>query len=127
MLISSGYFYASWSVPYLILLVLTLNFLYQVDLIDPRNKAYGLNYDNRNERPSYTREGLLALCTKEQMEADRQNLSPAQNWEIDDGRVLEQLASFVPGAILQDLHSHSVRFAFCNFSVGSADRGTTSS
>jgi Patatin-like phospholipase len=69
-----SYFLQSWSIPYLILLIITLNFLYQVDLIDPRNKAYGLNYVNRNERPAYTREGLLALCTKERTEADKQNM-----------------------------------------------------
>jgi hypothetical protein len=69
-----SYFLQSWSIPYLILLVLTLNFLYQVDLIDPRNKAYGLNYVNRNERPSYTREGLMALCTKERTDADKKNM-----------------------------------------------------
>ena len=69
-----SYFLQSWSVPYLLLLVITLNFLYRVDWIDPRNKAYGLNYGNRNERPSYTREGLLALCTPERTEADKQNM-----------------------------------------------------
>ncbi|MBK9569990.1 MAG: hypothetical protein IPO53_08745 [Chitinophagaceae bacterium] len=45
-----------------------------MDWIDPRNKAYGLNYWNKNERPSYSREGLLALCNKENVEADRQNM-----------------------------------------------------
>src|SRR6185436_9542773 len=69
-----SYFLQSWSVPYLLFLVITLNFLYRVDWIDPRNKAYGLNYGNRNERPSYTREGLLALCTPERTEADKQNM-----------------------------------------------------
>src|SRR5205085_11842659 len=60
-----SYFLQSWSIPYLILLVITLNFLYRIDWIDPRNKAYGLNYSNRSERPTYTRESLLALCTPE--------------------------------------------------------------
>jgi hypothetical protein len=69
-----SYFLQSWSIPYLILLVLTLNFLYQVDLIDPRNKAYGLNYSNRSERPLYTKEGLSQLCTKEKTDADKQNM-----------------------------------------------------
>lgn len=68
------YFLQSWSVPYLIGLVLLLNIFYKQDWIDPRNKAYGLNYWNKNERPVYTREGLLALCSKENMEADRQNM-----------------------------------------------------
>jgi hypothetical protein len=69
-----SYFLQSWSIPYLILLVLTLNFLYQVDLIDPRNKAYGLNYSNKKERPLYTREGLSQLCTKQKTDADKQNM-----------------------------------------------------
>lgn len=68
------YFLQSWSIPYLIGLVLLLNVFYKFDLIDPRNKAYGLNYWNKNERPSYTREGLLALGSKENVEADKQNM-----------------------------------------------------
>ena len=68
------YFLQSWSIPYLIGLVLLLNVFYKLDWIDPRNKAYGINYWNKTERPSYTREGLLKLCTKENIEADRQNM-----------------------------------------------------
>ncbi len=68
------YFLQSWSIPYLIGLVLLLNIFYQQDWIDPRNKAYGLNYWNKPERPSYSKEGLLALCSKENVEADRQNM-----------------------------------------------------
>lgn len=68
------YFLQSWSIPYLIALIFLLNFFYKQDWIDPRNKAYGLNYWNKDERPSYTREGLLALCSKENVEADRQNM-----------------------------------------------------
>jgi hypothetical protein len=68
------YFLQSWSIPYLIGLVLLLNLFYKFDWIDPRNKAYGLNYWNKNERPSYTREGLLALCNKENTDADKQNM-----------------------------------------------------
>ncbi len=77
-----SYFLQSWSIPYLVGLVLVLNILYKMDLIDPRNKAYGLNYWNKNERPSYTREGLLALCSKENVEADRQNMiTVLNNWK----------------------------------------------
>ncbi|MGH2553228.1 MAG: patatin-like phospholipase family protein, partial [Chitinophagaceae bacterium] len=68
------YFLQSWSVPYLIGLLLLLNVFYKMDWIDPRNKAYGINYWNKNERPSYTREGLLALCSNENVEADRNNM-----------------------------------------------------
>lgn len=68
------YFLQSWSIPYLIGVVLLLNFFYKQDWIDPRNKAYGLNYWNKKERPPYTREGLVSLCTKEAVEADKQNM-----------------------------------------------------
>jgi hypothetical protein len=77
-----SYFLQSWSIPYLIALLLMLNFFYKKEWIDPRNKAYGINYQNKAERPQYTRQGLLSLCTKEKVEADRQNMiSILENWK----------------------------------------------
>lgn len=77
-----SYFLQSWSIPYLIGLILLLNIFYKLNWIDPRNKAYGLNYLNKTERPFYSREGLMALCTPENMEADRQNMiSILNNWK----------------------------------------------
>ena len=77
-----SYFLQSWSIPYLIGLVLLLNIFYKLNWIDPRNKAYGLNYQNKTERPSYTKEGLTALCTPEKMEQDRQNMiGILNNWK----------------------------------------------
>lgn len=79
---SFAYFLESWSVPYLVALIIILNIVYKLDWIDPRNKAYGLNYTNKTERPSYTKEGLLALCTKENANADKQNMiSILNNWK----------------------------------------------
>ncbi len=69
-----SYFLQSWSIPYLIALLLMLNFFYKKEWIDPRNKAYGINYQNKSERPHYTKEGLMTLCTKEKVEADRSNM-----------------------------------------------------
>jgi hypothetical protein len=81
-----SYFLQSWSVPYLILLVILLNFFYKIDWIDPRNKGYGLNYENKTERPSYTREGLMALCTSERTQADSLNMvSILENWRKKQG------------------------------------------
>ncbi|MCR6719306.1 MAG: patatin-like phospholipase family protein [Chitinophagaceae bacterium] len=82
-----SYFLQSWSVPYLLLLFLLLNFLYQMDWIDPRNKGYGLNYTNKTERPEYSRDGLMALCTPEKVEADRQNMMRIlDNWKAKQKR-----------------------------------------
>ncbi|MES1216728.1 MAG: patatin-like phospholipase family protein [Bacteroidota bacterium] len=76
------YFLQTWSIPYLIGLILLLNVFYTFNWIDPRNKAYGLNYWNKNERPSYTREGLMALCSPENITADSLNMvSILNNWK----------------------------------------------
>ena len=48
------YFFQSWSVPALIFFLLVLNFLYKGEWIDPRNKAYGLTYENKERRPHYS-------------------------------------------------------------------------
>ncbi len=69
-----SYFLQSWSIPYLIALILLLNLFYKLDWIDPRNKAYGLNYANKAERPSYSRESLLEMVSAENLEADKQNM-----------------------------------------------------
>ncbi|MEO5947144.1 MAG: hypothetical protein ABIP79_10050 [Chitinophagaceae bacterium] len=71
---SITYFLQSWSIPYLLVLVLILNIFYKQDWIDPRNKAYGINYWNKTERPTYTREGLEELCKPENVEADKKNM-----------------------------------------------------
>lgn len=71
---SITYFLQSWSIPYLIVLVLVLNIFYKKDWIDPRNKAYGINYWNKTERPSYTKEGLAELCKPANVEADKKNM-----------------------------------------------------
>ncbi|MES1214890.1 MAG: patatin-like phospholipase family protein, partial [Bacteroidota bacterium] len=80
------YFLQSWSIPYLLALVLILNLFYQLNWIDPRNKAYGLNYVNSNERPSYSRAGLLQLCTAENIAADKKNMiAILEKWKQRQG------------------------------------------
>jgi Short-chain dehydrogenases of various substrate specificities len=77
-----SYFLQSWSIPFLILLFLLTNLLYKLEIIDPSNKAYGLNYKNLDERPVYTPENLLSLCTPEKMERDKQHMvSILENWK----------------------------------------------
>lgn len=76
------YFLQSWSIPYLIGLVLALNLFYKIEWIDPRNKAYGLNYTNKDERPMYSREELVKLCNPKDVEADKQNMIRIlENWK----------------------------------------------
>lgn len=67
------YFLRSWSVLFVIILFIILNLLYKYDVIDPRNKAYGLNYNNTS-RPAYSLESLSALNAPAKIEADKQNM-----------------------------------------------------
>ncbi len=77
-----SYFMQSWSVPFLVLLFVVLNILYKYDVIDPTNKAYGLNYSKDVERPAYNRETLLSLCSPARVERDKANmLQILENWK----------------------------------------------
>ncbi|GAB2838978.1 hypothetical protein [Ferruginibacter profundus] len=76
------YFLQSWSLPFIIVLIFILNILYTHDIIDPRNKAYGLNYTNKEDRPGYNKQSLLQLCTPAQMAADKANMQAVlENWK----------------------------------------------
>ncbi|HEX5024445.1 MAG TPA: hypothetical protein VFV68_04200, partial [Agriterribacter sp.] len=68
------YWLKSWAFPILLLLGIGLNFLFEKEIIDPRNKAYGINYTNRSERPVYSRDSIMQLCAIEKMEADKKNM-----------------------------------------------------
>src|SRR5450631_2786893 len=77
-----SYFLESWSIPFLVLLFFFLNILYHYEIIDPTNKAYGLNYTNRADRPAYTQEHLLAMCSPEKVAADKSHmLRILENWK----------------------------------------------
>lgn len=69
-----SYFLQNWSIPFLLVLVIVLNVLYKYNVIDPSNKAYGLNYTNKNERPGYDAQTLRSLCTDEKVERDKQQM-----------------------------------------------------
>ena len=71
---AATYFLQSWSVPFLVLFILVLNFFYQIDWIDPRNKAYGLNYNNKDEWPLYDREHVDSANSTVYAEKDKKNM-----------------------------------------------------
>ncbi|MES2372182.1 MAG: patatin-like phospholipase family protein [Bacteroidota bacterium] len=64
-------FLRTWAIPLLVLLYIGLNILYKKEIIDPRNKAYGLNYLNKTERPIYDRETIHALANDSSIESDK--------------------------------------------------------
>jgi hypothetical protein len=64
-------------------LVIVLNILYTNEIIDPRNKAYGLNYNNKKDRPVYGKRELQQLCTPSKISTDKARmLQVMQNWKM---------------------------------------------
>jgi Patatin-like phospholipase len=64
-----SYFLQSWSVPFLIVLIIVVNLLFKWNIIDPSNKAYGLNY--RTQKAVYTQENIASLCTADKIQKDK--------------------------------------------------------
>ncbi len=80
-----GYFLRSWGFLAIIFLFVIVNTLYQHNIIDMRNKAYGLDY-TRSGRPSYSQQALRQLHTPEQTEADKKNMiSILEKWKKNQG------------------------------------------
>jgi hypothetical protein len=71
---SFSYFLGSWAIPFMVILFFVLNLLYQYRVIDPTNKAYGLDYTSKEDRPLYDRQTLLQLCSDSNIERDRKNM-----------------------------------------------------
>jgi hypothetical protein len=77
-----SYFLQSWSLPFFLVLILFVDVLYKNEIIDNRNKAYGLNYNNKPDRPGYDKLALQSLCTAEKIAADKTAmLQVLQNWK----------------------------------------------
>ena len=80
------YFLQSWSIPYLLGLIIVLNLFYTWDWIDPRNKAFGLKYAEENQRPAYSREHLLRLASTKNVSEDSLNMIQVlENWKKKQG------------------------------------------
>lgn len=72
----------TWSIPVSIVLVLIFNLLFRYEYIDIRNKAFGLNYEDRNKRPQYSLSSLVNLCNAEQIQNDSLNMIRLlENWK----------------------------------------------
>jgi hypothetical protein len=81
-----SYFLQSWSVPAFIITVIVLNVLYSNEIIDPRSKAYGIDYTNSYERPAYDKATLQQLCTPDKIAADKANMFHIlENWKNKQG------------------------------------------
>ena len=72
-------FLHSWSIPLVVLLYVLVNWLYRTEVIDLRNKAYGLNYTNAAERPSYDPAVIEAMTDTVYTEADKRSFIQTLN------------------------------------------------
>ena len=79
------YFLRSWSILFVILLFVVINLLYLYNVIDPRNKAFGLDY-TKKERPAYSLQHLETLNTPAKIEADKKNMiNILDRWKVRQG------------------------------------------
>jgi len=74
--------FRTWSIPLIVVLYFIINYGYEKEIIDPRNKAYGLDYQNKKERPVYTRESIMQLTNSKDVNADKEKfLTILNNWK----------------------------------------------
>lgn len=69
-----AYFLGSWSLLFTIILIFGINALYKYGVIDPRNKAYGLNYNKPDKRPPYNKLALQQLCNPSKIAEDKAHM-----------------------------------------------------
>lgn len=80
-------FLHSWTIPLVVMLYLGINWMYQNDIIDLRNKAYGLNYNSSVMRPLYNRETVQEMASPDSEAADKaQFLKRLENWKRKQGK-----------------------------------------
>ncbi|MFT4024199.1 MAG: patatin-like phospholipase family protein [Flavihumibacter sp.] len=81
-----SYFLQSWSVPFAVLFLVLLNLLYQTGIIDPTNKAYGLNYSKEIPRAAYDPENLKRLASPSQIKKDKEAMIHVlEHWKARQG------------------------------------------
>jgi len=75
-------FLRTWSIPVVLIIYLFVNWLFNSHIIDPRNKAYGLNYDNDGNQPVYDKNNLSQLMNKADVTIDSSAfISILNNWK----------------------------------------------
>ncbi len=79
---SLSLFLKSWSIPLVVLVYIFANILYQKEIIDPRNKAYGLDYINKADRPIYSKETISLLANDTDIANDKkQYITILNKWK----------------------------------------------
>lgn len=75
-------FLGSWSIPVVLSIYLLINWMFQLHLIDPRNKAYGMDYTHYETQPVYSQQTLLQLVNNNNIKNDSlEYISILNNWK----------------------------------------------
>jgi len=75
-------FLRSWGIPVLVGVIILFNWMYRHNIIDLRNKAYGLNYEAPDARPAYNRASIVQLANNDSAAADKSNYEQIlNNWK----------------------------------------------
>ncbi|MBN8837555.1 MAG: hypothetical protein J0I09_09865 [Sphingobacteriia bacterium] len=74
--------FRTWSIPIVLVLYAMINYFYEKEIIDPRNKAYGIDYEHKDERPVYSKETIEALAADSLINEDKQAyIKILNNWK----------------------------------------------
>ncbi|GAA3947138.1 hypothetical protein GO495_26985 [Chitinophaga oryziterrae] len=77
-----AYLLQSWAIPMVLVMLLGLNWMVKHNLVDNRNKGYGLNYQEKSGRPSYSVTSLQQFFTLERAAKDKlETLKILENWK----------------------------------------------
>lgn len=79
-------FLKNWSLVVLFLFIFAIDFLFQKQFIDFRNKAYGLNYSSSETWPAYDQQSIFNLANRDSIALDKTNmLTVLNNWKEQQG------------------------------------------
>ncbi len=68
------YWLGGWSIPAALVLLVGLNLLFAYNVLDTRNKLYGLDYTRDRQAPVYSRDSIQALCAPARLDSDEANM-----------------------------------------------------
>lgn len=76
-----AYLLQSWAIPMLLVILIGLNWMVEHNMVDNRNKAYGLNYHGRAARPDYSVTSLQQFFSEERALRDKDStLKILERW-----------------------------------------------
>lgn len=116
-----SYFLRQWTLPVVLLLVLGMNELYKKNILDPRNKAYGLDYNPATPKPLYDRQNLLAICHPDSVRKDSLafiNILESWKRKQPEDRPVMVLACLTGGGIRSATFTSEVLYALDSLTQG---------